>query len=107
MRAIKIAGIALASLFGLAVVALLAVRLLVDPNDYKDRIAQEVKGATGRRAHAFPAQPPRRWSGSPWSLGPASRETRGGKAIICCGATNRSAGEAAAAASQGIGNRLD
>ena len=72
MRAIKIAGIALASLFGLVVVALLAVRLLVDPNDYKDRIAQEVKGATGRE---LTLSGPIKLSVFPWialELGPAS-----------------------------------
>ena len=72
MRAIKIAGIALASLFGLVVVALLAVRLLVDPNDYKDRIAQEVKSSTGRE---LTLSGPIKLSVFPWialEVGPAS-----------------------------------
>lgn len=72
MRAIKIAGIALASLFGLVVVALLAVRLLVDPNDYKDRIAQQVKSSTGRE---LTLSGPIKLSVFPWialELGPAS-----------------------------------
>lgn len=48
MRALKIVGIVIGSLVGLVVLALLAVLLLVDPNDYKDRIAAQVKSTTGR-----------------------------------------------------------
>lgn len=48
MRALKIAGIAVGGLVGLVVVALLAVWLLFDPNDYKDRIAAAVQDSTGR-----------------------------------------------------------
>ena len=72
MRAIKIAGIVLAAFFGLIVIALLAVRLLVDPNDYKDRIAREVKNSTGRE---LTLSGPIELSVFPWialQLGPAS-----------------------------------
>jgi AsmA protein len=72
MRAIKIAGIILAAVFGLIVIALLAVRLLVDPNDYKDRIAREVKRSTGRE---LTLSGPIELSVFPWialQLGPAS-----------------------------------
>jgi AsmA protein len=48
MRALKIVGIALGGVFTLLVLALLAVWLFVDPNDYKDRIAAGVKQSTGR-----------------------------------------------------------
>ena len=72
MRAIKIVGIVLAAVFGLIVIALLAVRLLVDPNDYKDRIAREVKSSTGRE---LTLSGPIELSVFPWialQLGPAS-----------------------------------
>jgi AsmA protein len=72
MRAVKIIGITLAAVFGLIVVALLAVRLLVDPNDYKDRIAREVKSSTGRE---LMLSGPIELSLFPWialQLGPAS-----------------------------------
>jgi len=48
MRAIKILGFAIGGLIALLVLALLAVWLFVDPNDYKDRIAAAVKDSTGR-----------------------------------------------------------
>ena len=48
MRAVKIAGIVIGGLFAAIVVALLAVWLFVNPNDYKGRIAQAVKQSTGR-----------------------------------------------------------
>ena len=48
MRALKIAGIVMGSLVGLVVLVLLAVLLLVDPNDYRDRIAAQVRSSTGR-----------------------------------------------------------
>jgi AsmA protein len=48
MRVLKIAGLALGGLVALVVFALVAVWLLVDPNDYKDRIAAAVKNSTGR-----------------------------------------------------------
>ncbi len=48
MRPLKYAGIAIGGLIGLLAVALLAVWLFVDPNDYKDRIAAAVKQSTGR-----------------------------------------------------------
>jgi AsmA protein len=48
MRALKLVGIVLGCLVALVVILLLAVRLFVDPNDYKGRIAQQVKSSTGR-----------------------------------------------------------
>ncbi len=48
MRALKIFGFAIGGLIALLVLALLAVWLFVDPNDYKDRIAAAVKDSTGR-----------------------------------------------------------
>ena len=48
MRALKILGLIVGALVALIVVALLAVWLLVNPNDYKGRIAQAVKSSTGR-----------------------------------------------------------
>jgi AsmA protein len=48
MRLVKIAGIVLGSLIVLIVIALLAVRLFVNPNNYKDRIAAAVRQSTGR-----------------------------------------------------------
>ena len=72
MRAIKVVAIVLAVLLGLIVVVLLAVRLLVDPNDYKDRIALEVKNSTGRE---LTLSGPIRLSVFPWialELGAAS-----------------------------------
>jgi AsmA protein len=48
MRALKLVGIVLVGLVSLTVVVLLAVRLFVDPNDYKARIARTVKDSTGR-----------------------------------------------------------
>ena len=72
MRVMKAVGIILAALLGLIVVALLAVRLLVNPNDYKDRIAQEVRSSTGRE---LTLSGPIKLSVFPWialELGPAS-----------------------------------
>src|ERR1700756_3017922 len=48
MRAVKLVGIVLGSLVALIMVVLIGVRLFVDPNDYKDRIARAVKSSTGR-----------------------------------------------------------
>ena len=48
MRALRILAIALGGLVLLFVLLLLAVRLFVNPNDYKDRIAQTVRKSTGR-----------------------------------------------------------
>ncbi len=48
MRAVKIAGIVIGGFFAALLVALLAVWLFVNPNDYKGRIAQAVKDSTGR-----------------------------------------------------------
>jgi AsmA protein len=48
MRALKYAGFALGGILALALLALAAVWLVVDPNDYKDRISAAVKQSTGR-----------------------------------------------------------
>ena len=72
MRALKLVGIVLGCLVALVVILLLAVRLFVDPNDYKDRIAQQVKTSTGRE---LTLSGPIRLSVFPWialELGPAS-----------------------------------
>jgi AsmA protein len=72
VRAGKIAAIALGSLIALAVIILIGVSLLVNPNDYKDRIARSVKDSTGREL-ALPGQI--KLSVFPWialELGPAS-----------------------------------
>lgn len=49
MRALKIVGIAIGGLFVLLAAALVAVYLLFDPNDHKDRIAAAVQKSTGRQ----------------------------------------------------------
>lgn len=72
MRALKIVAIAVAALVGLLVVVLLAVWLFVNPNDYKDRIAKEVRSSTGRE---LTLSGPIRLTVFPWialELGPAS-----------------------------------
>jgi AsmA protein len=48
MRTAKILGAAVGGLIGLFLLALLAVWLFVNPNDYKPKIASAVKQATGR-----------------------------------------------------------
>jgi len=48
MRALKIVGIVVGALVGLLVVAMGAVLLLVDPNDYRDDIAKLAQEKTGR-----------------------------------------------------------
>jgi AsmA protein len=48
MRALRLVGIVVGGLLALIVVVLLGIRLFVDPNDYKDRIARAVKNSTGR-----------------------------------------------------------
>jgi len=48
MRALKITGIVVGALLGLIVVAVVAVLLLVDPNDYRDDIAKLAQEKTGR-----------------------------------------------------------
>jgi AsmA protein len=48
MRALRLVGIVIGGLVALIIVVLLGIRLFVDPNDYKDRIARAVKGSTGR-----------------------------------------------------------
>jgi AsmA protein len=48
MRGLKILGAVIGGLVVLVALGLVAVWLLVNPNDYKDRIAQAVKASTGR-----------------------------------------------------------
>jgi AsmA protein len=48
MRVGKILGIVIGAIIAVVAVALLAVRLFVNPNDYKSRIAAAVKQSTGR-----------------------------------------------------------
>ena len=48
MRTAKILGILVGAVIAVIALVLLAVRLFVDPNDYKPRIAAAVKNATGR-----------------------------------------------------------
>jgi AsmA protein len=72
MRTAKILGISLGAVIALIALALLAVRLFVDPNDYKPRIAAAVKNATGRELKLEGAI---KLSVFPWialELGPAS-----------------------------------
>src|SRR5882724_7461039 len=72
MRTAKILGILVGAVIAVIAVALLAVRLFVDPNDYKPRIAAAVKNATGRELKLEGAI---KLSVFPWialELGPAS-----------------------------------
>lgn len=46
MRALKIAGIVIGSLVGLVVLAVVALLLIIDPNDYKPQLAALVKDKT-------------------------------------------------------------
>jgi len=72
MRILKLVGIALGGLVALLLIVLLAVRLFVNPNDYKDRIARAVKNSTGRELE-LPGEI--KLSVFPWialELGPAS-----------------------------------
>lgn len=48
MRTAKVLGAVVGGLIALSLIALLAVWLLVNPNDFKPRIAAEVRDATGR-----------------------------------------------------------
>lgn len=48
MRAIKIVGLVAGGLVATIALAMLAIWLFVDPNDYKDRIAAAVRSSTGR-----------------------------------------------------------
>jgi len=72
MRALRLVGFVVGGLVVLLVIVLLAVRLLVDPNDYKGRIAQAVKSSTGRE---LTLSGPIKLSVFPWfalEIGPAS-----------------------------------
>ncbi|MDB6085412.1 MAG: AsmA family protein, partial [Gammaproteobacteria bacterium] len=72
MRTGKTLGMIIGGLIALMVIALLAVWLLVNPNDYKPRIAAAVKDATGRE---LVLQGDIKLSVFPWialELGPAS-----------------------------------
>jgi len=72
MRIGKILAIVVGAVIACIAVALLAVRLFVDPNDYKPRIAAAVKNATGRE---LLLQGAIKLSVFPWialELGPAS-----------------------------------
>ncbi len=72
MRGLKFFGIALAGLIAAIVVLLFAMWLFVNPNDYKGRIVQAVKSATGRELE-LPGD--LKLSVFPWialELGPAS-----------------------------------
>src|ERR1700730_4553235 len=72
MRTAKTLSIALGAVIALIALALLAVRLFVDPNDYKPRVAAAVKNATGRELKLEGAI---KISVFPWialELGPAS-----------------------------------
>jgi AsmA protein len=48
VRALKWLGLAVGGIVALVVIAAIALWLLFDPNDYKDRIAQSVRTSTGR-----------------------------------------------------------
>src|SRR5215470_12205415 len=48
MRALKIAGIVVGAVVGLVVIGIVAILLIVDPNDYRDDIAKLVQQKTGR-----------------------------------------------------------
>jgi AsmA protein len=72
MRALKLVGIVVGGLIALLIVVLLGIRLFVDPNDYKDRIARAVKSSTGRELNLSGQI---RLSVFPWialELGPAT-----------------------------------
>lgn len=72
MRTVKILGLVVGALIALVVIALLAVWVLVNPNDYKPKIAAAVKKATGRELILGGAI---KLSVFPWialELGPAS-----------------------------------
>src|ERR1700738_2068095 len=72
MRTAKYLSIALGAVIAFIALALLAVRLFVDPNDYKPRTAAAVKNATGRELKLEGAI---KLSVFPWialELGPAS-----------------------------------
>jgi AsmA protein len=72
MRALRLVGIVVGGLVVLLIVLLLAVRLFVNPDDYKDRIARQVKSSTGRD---LTLSGPIKLSVFPWialELGPVS-----------------------------------
>lgn len=72
MRVLKFVAIVFGGVVALLALTLLAARLLINPNDYKDRIAKAVTASTGREL-ALPGDI--RLSVFPWvalELGPAS-----------------------------------
>lgn len=72
MKPLKIIGLVAAGLVGLVLVAAVLVYLLVNPNDFKPKIAAAVKGSTGRELNL---QGDIKLSVFPWvalTLGPAS-----------------------------------
>lgn len=72
MRALRIVGIVLGCFVAAVIIALIAIRLLVNPNDYKGRIEQIVKSSTGREL-SLPGEI--KLSVFPWiavELGPAT-----------------------------------
>lgn len=72
MRALKSVAMVFGGIVALLVLVLIAARLLINPNDYKDHIARAVKASTGREL-ALPGDI--RLSVFPWvalELGPAS-----------------------------------
>ena len=78
MRAVKILGGIVAAAVVLAVLALIAVSVLVDPNKYKGRIEAQVREATGRE---LTLTGDLKLSVFPWvalEMGPASMSNRPG-----------------------------
>jgi AsmA protein len=78
VRALKFVAVMLGGLVALLAVVLFAARLLINPNDYKERIARAVKESTGREL-ALPGDI--QLSVFPWvalELGPASLGNRAG-----------------------------
>lgn len=72
MRILRLIGFGLGGLLALLLIAIVAVWLLVNPNDYKDRVVRAVKASTGREL-ALPGAI--KLSVFPWvalELGPAS-----------------------------------
>ncbi|MGH8258953.1 MAG: AsmA family protein, partial [Steroidobacteraceae bacterium] len=72
MRALRIIGIIFACFIAAIIIAVITIRLIVNPNDYKGRIEQAVKTSTGREL-SLPGDI--KLSVFPWiavQLGPAS-----------------------------------